>query len=132
MPEPGYQLYHTESIRFYSVHRYRMTRSFQPVCAPRVLLNIALSAHGLVRIGIDIAAVEDGFFLSPMGSIAASLGDAVDASMHPTEYVVGDTWENTPDILLIIGGDTVEAATRLNESLRAAASMAVPLGCFPN
>jgi Dyp-type peroxidase family len=108
------------------VHRYRVTRSFRAVRAPRVLLNLAISAHGLARIGIDLSTVDDGLFLSPMGLNAAFLGDAVDASMTPTEYVIGSTWDATPDILLIIGGDTSDATNQFTESLRLAVSMA---GC---
>lgn len=108
------------------VHQYRVTRSFAPVRAPRTLLNIALSAQGLSRIGTDISAVPDGFFRQPMGFSAATLADPVDASQVPKEYTLGKTWADTPDILLIAGGDTVEALQRFASSLCAAAGMA---GC---
>lgn len=109
-----------------SVHQYRTIRSFASVRTPRVLLNIAISAHGLERIGTDLSTVEDGLFLNPMGFNAALLGDRVDASMMPTEYIVGSTWDTTPDVLLIIGGDTADAMDVFTGQLRSAASMA---GC---
>src|SRR5207249_401960 len=75
------------------VHTYRITRSFGPVRAPRMLLNIALSARGLAKLGVDLSNVEDGLFLSPMGRIAATLGDPVDAAQAPIGYVLGEAWE---------------------------------------
>jgi Dyp-type peroxidase family len=109
-----------------SVHQYRMARSFAPVRVPRTLLNIALSAYGLTQLGIDVSAVEDGFFRQPMGFSAASLGDITDANQVPTEYVLGTTWADTPDVLLILGGDTADAASEFAASLSASAVMA---GC---
>jgi Dyp-type peroxidase family len=106
------------------VHHYRVTRSFAPTRAPRTVLNIALSAHGLAQLGTDISVVEDGLFLQPMGLSAGALGDATDASAVPKEYLIGTTWDNTPDILLIIGGDSADAAKQFAASLRAAAAMA--------
>ncbi|MEQ1662019.1 MAG: Dyp-type peroxidase [Thiobacillus sp.] len=109
-----------------AVHHYRLTRSFAPMRLPRTLLNIALSAHGLTQMAIDISTVEDGMFRQPMGFNAGTLGDPTDSAQLPTDYVLGKTWEDTPDILLIIGGDTAEAALKFAMSLRSAASMA---GC---
>lgn len=109
-----------------SVHHYRITRSFAPIRAPRTLLNIAISARALREIGFDLAAVEDGFFLQPMGWNAAALGDRVDGSGAPPDYVVGSTWDDTPDILLIIGADSVDSLVQFSESMRTAAAMA---GC---
>jgi Dyp-type peroxidase family len=109
-----------------AVHHYRVSRSFSSIRAPRTMLNIALSAHGLVQLGIDIASVEDGLFLWPMGFNAGALGDATDASAAPKDYIIGTTWVDTPDILLIIGGDTVDAAKQFADALGAAASIA---GC---
>ena len=108
------------------VHTYRTTRSFGPVRTPRALLNIALSARGLTKLGMDLSGVQDGLLLSPMGQSAGVLGDPVDNAQSPIGYVVGETWENTPDILLIIGGDTREAAKQFQKALSAAAAMA---GC---
>jgi Dyp-type peroxidase family len=111
-----------------SVHQYRIIRSFASVRTPRVLLNVAISAHGLERIGTDVSTVEDGLFLNPMGLNAGLLGDSVDASMMPTEYILGSTWDTTPDVLLIVGGDTADATDTFTDQLRSAASMA---GCSP-
>jgi Dyp-type peroxidase family len=108
------------------VHRYRITRSFGPVRTPRVLLNIALSAHGLAKLGVNLSNVEDSLFLGPMGQSAAMLGDSVDAAQAPIGYVLGKAWEDTPDILLIVGGDTPKAAEQLQKALAVAGSMA---GC---
>ena len=109
-----------------NVHKYRTIRSFAAVRPPRVLLNIAVSAHALTNVGIDVSTVEDGLFLNPMGLNASLLGDPVDASLEPTDYVVGSTWDKTPDILLIIGGDTADVIERFTHQLGSAASMA---GC---
>ena len=80
------------------VHRYRMTRSLRAVRTPHALLNVALSAHALTRLGTDLSDVDDGLFLNPMGFNAASLGDAVDAAQQPTENMIGSSWADTPDI----------------------------------
>jgi Dyp-type peroxidase family len=109
-----------------SVHQYRIIRSFASVRTPRLLLNVAISAHGLERIGTDVSTVEDGLFLNPMGLNAGLLGDRVDASMTPTEYLLGSSWDTTPDLLLIIGGDTAEATDTFTEQLSSAGAMA---GC---
>jgi len=116
--------YRVDSLE--SVHQYRIIRSFGSVRTPRVLLNVAISAHGLSQIGTDVSGIDDGLFLNPMGFNAAVLGDRVDASSVPTDYVLGTTWDTTPDLLLIIGGDTKEMTDQFTEQLRSAASMA---GC---
>jgi len=59
-----------------------------------------------------------------MGFSAAALFDLTDPAGIPVEYKLGRTWENTPDILLIIGGDNADSAVDFCNELRAAASMA--------
>jgi Dyp-type peroxidase family len=107
-----------------AVHAYRVRRSFRSVRAPRTLLNVLLSAHGLDLLGVDLRDVEDGLFLNPMGSAAASLGDPVDASSEPSNYVLGKDWNDTPDILLIVGGDSAAVTRQFCKSLTDAAAMA--------
>ena len=107
-----------------AVHAYRVRRSFRSVRAPRTLLNVLLSAHGLDLLGVDLRDVEDGLFLNPMGSAAASLGDPVDASSEPNTYVLGKDWNDTPDILLIVGGDSPAVTRQFCKSLTDAAAMA--------
>jgi len=107
-----------------SVHGYRVRRSFRSVRAPRTLLNVALSAHCLDLFGVDLRDVEDGLFLNPMGFAAASLGDPVDGSSEPLNYVLGRQWADTPDILLIVGGDSLEVLQQFCQSLTDAAAMA--------
>jgi hypothetical protein len=51
-----------------------------------------------------------------MGLNAGLLGDSVDASMMPTDYLLGSTW------------DTADATDTFTDRLRSAASMA---GCSP-
>src|SRR5262249_55903622 len=86
----------------------------------------ALSANLLQRCGFDLRDIEDGLFLNPMGAAAASLGDPVDSSSRPLNYVLGAEWADTPDILLIVGGDTAVVVQQFCSSLANAASMA---GC---
>jgi Dyp-type peroxidase family len=109
-----------------NVHQYRIVRSFGSIRTPRVLLNVAISAYGLRQLGTDLSTVEDSLFLNPMGLNAGVLGDAVDASSKPTDYVLGNTWDTTPDLILIIGGDTADATKTFTDQMRSAASMA---GC---
>src|SRR5262249_14881097 len=107
-----------------AVHEYRVARSSSQGRTAKTLLNVALSAHGLAQLGVDLSLVEDGFFLQPMGFSAATLGDVVDASGIPPDYVLGTTWQDTPDILLILGGETPEATKLVADELSAAASTA--------
>jgi len=107
-----------------TVHEYRVRRSFRSVRAPRTLLNVALSAHGLDLFGVDLRDVEDGLFLNPMGFAAGSLGDPVDGSSEPINYVLGRQWADTPDILLIVGGDSPVVMRQFCTSLTDAAAMA--------
>ena len=107
-----------------TVHEYRVRRSFRSVRAPRTLLNVLLSAHALDLLGVDLRDVEDGLFLNPMGSAAASLGDPVDASFEPLNYVLGRHWDDTPDVLLIVAGDSDPVMRQFCQSLRDAAAMA--------
>src|SRR4029079_4731255 len=107
-----------------AVHAYRVRRSFRSGRAPRTWLNVLLSAHGLDLLGVDLRDVEDGLFLNPMGSAAASLGDPVDASSEPNTYGLGKDWNDTPDVLRIVGGDSAAVTRQFCKSLTDAAAMA--------
>jgi Dyp-type peroxidase family len=88
-----------------SVHSHRLSRSLAAAPTPgRVLLNVALSRVALDAFGFDSAAIGDGFFNLPMGKLAASLGDRVENGVPP-DYVFGQDWARSPDVLLLLGSD---------------------------
>ncbi len=106
------------------VHEHRIRRSAQrPRISSRVLVNAALSKFGLDSLGVDTSEFEDGFFKEPMGSLAGALGDRV-ANGQPTDYVLGRTAADTPDVLLLIGSDNDAALTAQTASIVSSAAAA--------
>lgn len=113
-----------------STHRYRLQRSFSPESAAEsVQINAAFSALGLKNLGIPIDSVNDGFFQSPMGFLAGSLGDPV-VEKKPAGYRLGTDWTDTPDLLLLVGGESETAVQQASGSLIAAAEAAGLKLCY--
>lgn len=91
-----------------AVHAFRLARSAGSDVSRELLLNLAFSAKGLEALGFDCRSL-DSLFRQPMGAVAGSLSDPVDAQGKPLGYVLGATWETTPDLLLLVGGSSAEA-----------------------
>lgn len=113
-----------------STHDYRRQRTFAPEStADSVQINAALSARGLKSLGVQTDVVSDGFFQSPMGSLAGSLGDPVVAG-KPVGYRLGTDWNDTPDLLLLVGGENVDVVAQKSAELIAAAQAADMELCY--
>lgn len=107
-----------------STHGYRLQRSFAPeATAESVQINAAFSARGLKNLGMPVDSVKDGFFQSPMGALAGSLGDPVVAG-KPSGYRLGTDWDDTPDLLLLVGGESQTAVAQAGDALIVAAKAA--------
>jgi Dyp-type peroxidase family len=105
-------------------HRYRLQRSAAPeTIASSVQINAGLSARALEKLGLSTDNVNDGFFLSPMGDLAASLGDEM-VGGKPANYCLGSNWNDTPDILLLLGGEDPGAVAETQAALVAEAQAA--------
>jgi Dyp-type peroxidase family len=101
------------------VHTYRLARSVGALTnQSAVLMNVAFSREGLRLLGVDASLVADGFFQQPMGVLAGSLGDKM-VGGKPVDYVVGTSWEDTPDLLVVFGADDQHALCDAAESFRA-------------
>lgn len=108
-----------------AVHASRLARSAGADTTGEILLNIAFSARALENLGLDVART-DPLFRQPMGAVAGSLFDPLDAKGQPLDYVVGATWDTTPDTLLLLGASSADAADGAARELIAAAEDA---GC---
>ena len=97
------------------VHQHRLLRSRDFAEVSRVvLLNAALSFKGLELLGVDVTRVADGLFRKPMGRV---LGD-LRANNEPTDYAIGRTLDDTPDILFLLGSDDSQFLTQVQNDLR--------------
>ena len=95
---------------------YRMKTGKRPDDA-YVMLSIALSHVGLLRLGVDTNSLSDRTFKRGMHRDASTLNDLVDANTgRPIGWLFGDEDETTPDILFILGS---ELADSLHDELQA-------------
>jgi Dyp-type peroxidase family len=85
-------------------------------------VNIAFSAAGLSKLGIDPVDIADAAFREGMSRRAALLGDPVDPRMpgHVSHWRFGGA-EPVPDILLLIAGDDAGCVARETARLLAEA-----------
>ncbi len=104
-----------------SVHVLRLAQSagMSPPGAGAILLNVALSFPGVVRLGLTTDGILDRFFRVPMGSVAGELNDPTDPGGKPFDYVIGQDWAHTPEVLLIIAAgskDELDAAVAAEQA----------------
>lgn len=102
----------------------REARSLGQAGAPDPLTGLAISHSGAQALGLPVAGIRDGYFGQPMGMAADQLGDRVEDGAA-ADYLYGLTWDDTPDIMLILGGDD---ATALGAAAAAILSDAVGAG----
>lgn len=112
-----------------SMHALRLVRSagMEAALSSTWYTNVAFSLPGLKRLGLTTAGVIDPFFGTPMGEYAGSLNDALDPLGHAANYVLGRTWDDTPEVLVIIGASD-EALC--DQATQAAQAQALSIGCM--
>lgn len=94
--------------------------------------NIAFDVKGVRLLAPAADKIRDRSFTTGMG-IDSGLGDQRDpaAEGHPSRWVVGGTPENTPEILVIVGGDDLdEVRQRVGEVGASLASAGLPPPSF--
>jgi Dyp-type peroxidase family len=112
------------------VHAFRLLRTALRNALSReqlhdVLMNLAFSANGLRELGISVDNIAEGLFLLPMGMLAGSLGDRI-VNERPVDYKLGSTWDDTPDVLFLLGSQT---ANDLDAGYKALDGEAQQNGC---
>jgi Dyp-type peroxidase family len=88
-----------------------------------VQANVAFDVKGLTLLApATTGAIRDRRFLQGMG-VESGLGDPQDPARpgHPTNWVVGGTPANTPEAMLLLGGDDLDDLRRAATTARAAA-----------
>jgi len=82
-----------------------------------VLMAMGLSAIGLSKLGVTLEASLDQSFVKGMAADAATLGDATDSSGRPLNWVLGNSPDNTPDVFIILAGETEDKLNQAAENL---------------
>lgn len=111
-----------------STHALRLVRS-AGLALPgthRSFLNVGFSFPGIGRLGLPTAGIREPFFRVPMGSFAGALNDPLDAVGRPLNYVMGADWDQTPDLVLIVGADS---ADDLDGAVASEIAVATAQGC---
>ena len=76
-----------------------------------VMLNLAFSGLGLKKLSIevDLTDADNVIFTDGMAADASALGDKLNDQGLPKGWDFGYDEQTTPDILLILGGDSIES-----------------------
>lgn len=103
--------------------RRRALRRGEPRPPSPIWMSLALDVDGLQRLGFVIDPIRDRSFKLGMARRSGSLGDprlAGDEG-HPASWIVGGTPETTPDVLMTLAGDDLDALRRRASEVRGAA-----------
>jgi Dyp-type peroxidase family len=103
--------------------RRRALRRGEPRPPSPIWMNLALDVNGLQRLGFAIDPIRDRSFKLGMVRRSGTLGDPrlADDEGHPGRWVVGGTPDTTPDVLVTLAGDDLDALKRRASEVRGAA-----------
>ena len=93
---------------------------------PPPQLKLALSFVGAGKVELPTAHIVESFFKVPMGESAGELGDPLDAGGKPLNYVTENSWDDTPDLLFLLGSPGLDD---LNTQLASLKQRSVDAGC---
>lgn len=111
-----------------AMHSMRLMRSagLEAMLSSEWHTNVAFSLPGLQKLGLDTSGILDPLFLAPMGNFAGSMNDDLNSKGEPENYVLGQTWGDTPDAFLIIGASS---AAGVEQALQDIQKEGVTAGC---
>ena len=109
------------------VNRFRVQRraAGEPPPDSRAWVNVAFDSKGLALLAADASRIRDPRFRQGMG-VDSVLGDPTDPAHegHPERWVVGGTPERTPEALVLVAGDDLEAVRERAAAVRSSAEAA--------